>query len=91
MGNVASYEESMKTNHQRGFKEKRSSRHDFSHGGSYMKVTEDGKVILAAGGGWGDACRGKRGLRRDKAGAKKFVNSRERFHSKAALRRYFEL
>ena len=45
MGNVASYEESMKTNHQRGFKEKRSSRHDFSHGGSYMKVTEDGKVI----------------------------------------------
>lgn len=78
----------MKTNHQRGFKDTRHSRAVFKRYivGDFSKVTDDGKYISASSTS-GDHCCGKRGIRRDKAGAKKFVNSRTRFHNKMTLYR----
>lgn len=77
----------MKTNHQRNFKDTKGPRYDYYHGGGSLRITEGGKAIQAYGGGHGDACCGKRGMRRDKAGAKKFVRSRTRFHNKAHLKK----
>ena len=78
----------MKTNHRRNFKDKRSPRAVFD---KYVvkfvrQTTVDGKVISASATS-GDHCNGKRGIRRDVAGAKKFVRSRVRFHNKMALRK----
>jgi len=78
----------MKTNHQRNFKDKRSSRAVFDKYvvKSVRQTTVDGKVISASANS-GDHCCGKRGIRRDVAGAKKYVRSRTRFHNKMALRK----
>lgn len=43
------------------------------------------RIIGATAFPGGDQCCGKRGARRDVKGAKKFVNSRFRFHEKMAL------
>jgi len=78
----------MKTNHRRSFSDKRHSRAVFNEYivGNFSKIADDGKYI-SAGSTSGDHCCGKRGIRRDKAGAKKYVNSRTRFHNKMALDR----
>lgn len=73
----------MKTNQRRNFVAKRFVPRPVG----CMKITDDGKIIIAGGGYYHDYCCGKRGHRRDKKGAKKFVNSRTRFHNRMALQR----
>lgn len=79
----------MKTNHQRGFKATRSSREVFSSYivGSWLGKVPEADVIVGASVTCGDHTNGKRGIAKDKRGAKKFVRSRVRFHQKAALRK----
>jgi hypothetical protein len=74
----------MKTNHQRGFKAKGHNRGRYMIFGEEVKASLSDKVIGAYAFD-GDACCGKRGVRRDRRGAKKFINSRVRFHEKMAL------
>jgi len=71
----------MKTNHRRSFKDGGYA----ARPGGGIRITDNGKIVCAWGGDYHDYCRGKRGQRRDKRGAKKFINSRLRFHNKAAL------
>jgi len=78
----------MKTNHQRGFVEKRHSRQVFAKyyvGGSH-RFGEISDTHIGADATCGDHTNGKRGIAKDKRGAKKFVNSRHRFHENQALR-----
>lgn len=78
----------MKTNHQRGFKSNKDPRAVYSryfvH--SDKRVLENGHVICA-GVTSGDHTNGKRGIAKDRRGAKKFINSRVRFHENAILKR----
>lgn len=77
----------MKTNHQRNFTaQKESERHRGSPTGSTGRLSElAGRLV---GANWGGAnCNGHRGHAAAKRGAKKFVNSRIRFHEKAATQR----
>lgn len=78
----------MKTNHRRGFKETRTSHDVFAH---YLVISLcrqalDGEFVSASANS-GDHCCGKRGIRRDRAGAKKFVNSRVRRRDRDELKR----
>jgi hypothetical protein len=79
----------MKTNHQRGFKEDRDPNVVFN------RYTVFGETVtlglsdrsVSAHVTCGDHTNGKRGIAKDRRGAKKFLNSRSRFHENAALRR----
>jgi hypothetical protein len=79
----------MKTNHRRGFKDKRDPNAVFTHyqllGSPVTLALADRKI--SAGATTGDHTNGKRGIARDKAGAKKYRASRSRFHEGMALKR----
>ena len=79
----------MKTNHQRQFKDKRSSRavyaKYFVNGGT--KVGKLSDTSISASATCGDHTNGKRGIAKDVRGAKKFINSRHRFHENQALKK----
>lgn len=77
----------MKTNHQRQFKDARDSRKVFS---KYLVFGETRQLPLSgravgAGVTSGDHTNGKRGIAKDRRGAKKYLNSRTRFHENKAL------
>ncbi|WP_410950992.1 hypothetical protein [Pseudomonas sp. S1(2024)] len=79
----------MKTNHRRNFKETRDPRAVFARyivGGNSRRLELSDREVTAYA-----TCtshtNGKRGIARDKCGAKKFVNSRARFHERQALAR----
>lgn len=79
----------MKTNHQRGYKEKRDPNVVFSR---YTVFSESVKLDLSgrsvnAHVTCGDHTNGKRGIAKDRRGAKKFLHSRGRFHEKMALQK----
>lgn len=79
----------MKTNHQRNFKDKRDSRAVFNE---YTVFSEAVSLHLAdksisANVCCGDHTNGKRGIAKDRKGAKKFINSRVRFHENMALKK----
>jgi hypothetical protein len=73
-----------KTNHRRGDKDdrfnvgQRTHCFDTFHG---VSVTMDGRAINASSS---IATENSKGVRRDKAGAKKFIASRTRFHNRMA-------
>ena len=78
----------MKTNHQRNFKDTRDPRAVFKNyyvGGSWV-MSELADRFIAAGATSGDHTNGKRGIAKDRRGAKKFVHSRTRFHENVALK-----
>lgn len=77
----------MKTNHQRGFKDTRSSRAVFA---DYDVFSESRHLPLSdrtvsAVVNCSEHTNGKRGIAKDRKGAKKYMNSRTRFHENAAL------
>ena len=73
----------MKTNHRRGFK---AAAHRYKGGTAFGKRSAIADVSIGARAEW-DFNDGHRGMAASVAGAKKFVNSRFRFHEKAATRR----
>lgn len=73
----------MKTNHRRGFK---AEAHRYKGGTPFVKRSAIADVSIVAQADW-DFNDGHRGMAASVAGAKKFVNSRFRFHEKAATRR----
>jgi hypothetical protein len=79
----------MKTNHQRNFKDNSDPNSVFS---SYF-VFSEGRVLplsdksIGVDVTCGDHTKGKRGIAKDRRGAKKFLNSRSRFHENAATKR----
>lgn len=82
----------MKTNHQRNFCDQRSSRAVFE---SYVVFSDSRRLelsdkVVSASATSGDHTNGKRGIARDRKGAKKFLNSRQRFHENAALKKLVE-
>lgn len=77
----------MKKNHRRGFAaQKDSERYAGSPVGRMSRTSELADRSVVAGWG-GDNSNGHRGYAKAKRGGKKFVNSRIRFHEKAALRK----
>lgn len=79
----------MKTNHQRNFRDSRAPRQVYAKyfvGGNSV-YSEMADRIISACATSGDHTNGKRGIAKDKRGAKKFVNSRTRFHENAATAR----
>jgi hypothetical protein len=78
----------MKTNHQRGFVEKYRKygigKGEFTTFSGHGETVLSGRRINATAT---VASENSTGVRRDKAGAKKFVHSRTRFHEDAALKR----
>lgn len=78
----------MKTNHQRGFKDTRDPRfvyrRYFQGGGESAKLELSDRTVSAKAVTCGDHTNAKRGIAKDRRGAKKFVNSRTRFHENAA-------
>lgn len=79
----------MKTNHKRGFKDDKAPRAVFSRyivfGQCVALPLSDRSVSASVT--CGDHTNGKRGIARDRRGAKKYINSRCRFHENAALKR----
>lgn len=79
----------MKTNHQRNFKDTRDSRKVYNDyivfGNTRKNPVSDTSV--GAGTTCGDHTNGKRGIAKDRRGAKKFINSRSRFHENAATKK----
>ena len=76
----------MKTNHRRGFT---APTHRAKGGTRFQKrgvVSDTAHVAVAAF----DVANGNRGMARSVRGAKKFVNSRFRFHENAATRKLAE-
>lgn len=78
----------MKTNHQRRFKDTRAPRAVFA---AYFVFGETrllpiSGLSVSAGVTCGDHTNGKRGIAKDRRGAKKYLNSRTRFHEDQALR-----
>jgi hypothetical protein len=79
----------MKTNHKRGFKDTKAPRAVFSRYivfGQCVKLELSGRSV-AASVTCGDHTNGKRGIAKDRRGAKKYIHSRSRFHEKAALQK----
>lgn len=79
----------MKTNHQRNFKDTRDSRSVYNNYVVFeclvkMQLSDH---IVSAGVNCGDHTNGKRGIARDRRGAKKYIRSRTRFHENAATKR----
>lgn len=81
----------MKTNHQRGFKDTRNPRAVYSHyyvgGGELTKLPLSDRMVGAKSVTCGDHTNAKRGIAKDRRGAKKYVVTRTRFHENAATRR----
>jgi hypothetical protein len=82
----------MKTNHQRSFKETRDPNAVY---GDYVVFGESRSLPLSdhsvgAFVSCGDHTNGKRGIAKDRKGAKKFLNSRTRFHENGATKRLAE-
>ncbi len=73
----------MKTNHGRGFV---APTHRAKGGTRFQKVSAIADAGFVAVAQW-DMSNGNRGVARSVRGAKKFVNSRFRFHEKAATRK----
>lgn len=79
----------MKTNHQRNFKDTRDPRavyNSYTVGGSHQFLELSDRFV-AASATCGDHTNGKRGIAKDLRGAKKYVNSRTRFHENGALKK----
>lgn len=79
----------MKTNHQRNFRENTDPNAVL---GKYIAYSARLRLpmsdrIVSAGVTASDHTNGKRGIAKDRRGAKKFINSRARFHENAALKR----
>jgi hypothetical protein len=72
----------MKTNQARGFRGKTQR---YKGGTSFHKTGELSGVEVSAQADW-DSSNGNRGMAKTVRGAKKFVNSRIRFHENAATR-----
>lgn len=79
----------MKTNHQRNFRDKRAPRQVFAKYFVFgqTRVNPISGVAVGAGATSGDHTNGKRGIAKDRRGAKKFINSRSRFHENAATKK----
>lgn len=79
----------MKTNHQRSFKDKKDGNAVFNSyivfGKTVMPHLSDKSI--GAGVTCGDHANGKRGIAKDRRGAKKFIRSRTRFNEKADLQK----
>lgn len=79
----------MKTNHKRGFKDDKAPRAVYSRyivfGQCVSLPLSDRSVCASAT--CGDHTNGKRGIARDRRGAKKYINSRSRFHENMALQK----
>lgn len=76
----------MKTNHQRGFKETRKGLHPHTRIGGDSKHSDFADVTIGASWG-GDASNGTRGFAAQRAGGKKYIRSRIRFHENQELNR----
>lgn len=79
----------MKTNHNRNFKENRDPNavfNSYNVFGQTVQLTLSDRAV-GAGVSCGDHVNGKRGIAKDRRGAKKFINSRSRFHEGMALNR----
>lgn len=79
----------MKTNHQRKFKELTDpnavrTRYIVYYASVKLSLSDR---IVTAGVTCSDHTNGKRGIAKDRRGAKKFITSRTRFHERAALKR----
>jgi hypothetical protein len=69
----------MKTNHQRGFKETKKGNHSHTRYGGQLRTSEFADVTVGAL--WGDVgYDGHRGQAKSRAGGKKYIRSRIRFH-----------
>jgi hypothetical protein len=79
----------MKTNHQRGFKSDRGPRAVYRkyHVFAETVISELSDKAVGAIATCGDHTNGKRGIAKDRKGAKKYINSRTRFHENQALKR----
>ena len=73
----------MKTNHRRGYK---ANEQRYKGGQTFHKVGELSGAAVSARADW-DFTNGNRGMAKSVRGAKKFVNSRFRFHENAATRK----
>lgn len=73
----------MKTNHRRGFVANTPRK---KGGTAFHKTGEVSDVSISARTDW-DFSNGNRGMAKSVRGAKKFVNSRFRFHENAATRK----
>lgn len=76
----------MKTNHRRGFVANTARQ---KGGTAFHKTGELSDVSISARADW-DFSNGNRGMAKSVRGAKKFVNSRIRFHENAAIRKLAE-
>lgn len=79
----------MKINHKRNFKDTKAPRAVFSQYivfGQCVKLELSGRSV-AASATCGDHTNGKRGIAKDRRGAKKFIRSRSRFHENMALQK----
>lgn len=79
----------MKTNHKRGFKDDKDPRAVYSRYivfGQCVSLPLSDRSVSASVT-CGDHTNGKRGIARDRRGAKKYISSRSRFHENAALKR----
>lgn len=80
----------MKTNHKRKFKDNKDPRMVYNNGyivfAQVVTLPLSGRSV-AAGTTCGDHTNGKRGIAKDRRGAKKFIRSRSRFHENAAVKR----
>lgn len=79
----------MKTNHKRGFKDTKAPRAVFSRYivfGQCVKLELSDRNV-AAHVTCGDHTNGKRGIAKDRRGAKKYIHSRSRFHENMALQK----
>lgn len=79
----------MKTNHQRNFRENTDPNavlHKYIVYSARVRLTLSDRFVCAGVTG-SDHTNGKRGIAKDRRGAKKFINSRARFHENAALKR----
>jgi len=79
----------MKTNHSRGFKDNKDPRSVFNTYAVYSanKSLELSDKSIRVFVSCGDHTNGKRGIAKDRRGAKKYMNSRTRFHENAAVQK----
>lgn len=81
----------MKTNHQRGFKDTRGPRAVYRRyyvgGGESTLLPLSDRRVASKPVTCGDHTNAKRGIAKDRRGAKKYVRSRTRFHENAAVRK----
>ena len=76
----------MKTNHRRGYK---ANQQRYKGGQTFARLGALSGEVVSARADW-DFTNGNRGMAKSVRGAKKFVNSRFRFHENAATRKLAE-